>query len=130
MANENTAAVPSVDDILSGKTAQQAPQAQPAARPTVTVAPAAAPAKAAQPTLASKARTQVTTTTDVRIELDADALLGVLKTAFDLPDNAKLHVRVPGGGDWSNTDLSIGNGDEGVPLILTFTKREVRESNG
>ena len=106
-----------------------APQAQPA-RP-VAVAPAPAP-KAAAPAAAaadapSKARTVVTTTTDVRIDLDHEALLGVLKTAFDIPENAKLHVRVPGGGDWSNTDLTIS---DDVPLVLTFTKREVRESNG
>lgn len=113
----------------------QQPETQapaPAAQPVRPVVAAAAPVRAAAPSQqqavpASKARTVVTTTTDVRIDLDSDALLGVLKTAFDIPENAKLHVRVPGGGDWSNTDLTIG---EDVPLVLTFTKREVRDSNG
>lgn len=33
-----------------------------------------------------------------------------LKTAgYDIPIDATISVAIPGGGDWSNTDLEIGN---------------------
>jgi len=32
-----------------------------------------------------------------------------IRRAFHLPADAKIFVRVPGGGDWSNTDLEISD---------------------
>ena len=30
-----------------------------------------------------------------------------IRKAFDLPENAKVVFQVPGGGDWSNTEIEI-----------------------
>jgi hypothetical protein len=41
-----------------------------------------------------------------------------IRKRFRLPDDAEIVVRVPGGGDWSNTDLAIKD----HPLTARFTK--------
>lgn len=41
-----------------------------------------------------------------------------IRKALDLPKDAKIFVQVPGGGDWSNTDLEI---DSDTPLRATVT---------
>lgn len=46
-----------------------------------------------------------------------------IRKAFKLPYDADLTVRVPGGGDWSNTDLVL---DE-CPVKVTYTVVEERE---
>lgn len=45
-----------------------------------------------------------------------------IRTAFDLAPNAKICVDIPGGGDWSNTELCI---DEIEGLVITW-QTEVR----
>lgn len=42
-----------------------------------------------------------------------------IRRAFQLPADAKIFVRVPGGGDWSNTDLEIS---EEQPLQARATE--------
>jgi hypothetical protein len=46
-------------------------------------------------------KTHTITTTEYLITVDD------LYKAFDIPKGAKVFVEVPGGGDWSNTDLDI-----------------------
>lgn len=53
------------------------------------------------------------TTTEHRLEFTADDL----RRALDLPSKASLHVRVPGGGDWSSMNLGV---DEATPLVATW----------
>lgn len=45
-----------------------------------------------------------------------------LKRKFDLPMAADVSVRVPGGGDWSNKDLDIDNGNSVVRVAWTTTE--------
>lgn len=59
-----------------------------------------------------KVQRRQTTREELSVDLDEAALLHAIRTAYPklgLPENAKLKVRVPGGGDWSNTDLEIGS---------------------
>lgn len=49
-------------------------------------------------------------TTTVEIHISAEDFRALLKMKkIDVPDTARVIVRVPGGGDWSNTDLEIGS---------------------
>ena len=50
-----------------------------------------------------KVERTVRTTTTTRWEFTADEL----KKRLRLPPDCRLFVQVPGGGDWSNTDLDI-----------------------
>lgn len=47
-----------------------------------------------------------------------------IREAFSLPKNARIKFHVPGGGDWSNTDIDISAKD---PIIATW--EEVREES-
>lgn len=52
--------------------------------------------------------TKITVETRYHAELDRPTLLALLRQAgHDVPDNAGIFVRVPGGGDWSNEQLDI-----------------------
>ena len=69
-----------------------------------------------------KANTNRTTTTRTvdTYEFTAEELIEALKQAGLLPNEishkeSTVFVRVPGGGDWSNTDLEI---DEDRPLTV------------
>lgn len=55
----------------------------------------------------------------VRIEISGGSLLSRLipEVHRAIAKGASVYVSVPGGGDWSNTQLSI---DEAVPLIITY----------
>lgn len=56
---------------------------------------------------------QVRTETRHTVELDAQDLLECLAPKLNIPPEilhrVKLYVEIPGGGDWSNTDLSISS---------------------
>jgi len=67
--------------------------------------------------------TKVTKVThDVTLTLDGEGLLELLRDAGeDIPDGASVHVRVPGGGDWSNMDLEIG---VDAPLTVIWHTKE------
>lgn len=53
-----------------------------------------------------KTETKTTTTSKHSLELSgAD-----IKRHLGLPSNARIEVRVPGGGDWSNMDLDLNAG--------------------
>ena len=63
-----------------------------------------------------------TTTKQVHIELSGEELKQVLVAAKIVPEDAYLtvYVRVPGGGDWSNTDLDV---DKSSPLTIRYETR-------
>jgi hypothetical protein len=61
---------------------------------------------------------EVRETRTVEYKLINDHIIGLLKAAgVTIPDNAEVQVffRVPGGGDWSNTDIDL---DEDYPLTV------------
>ena len=67
-----------------------------------------------------KIRTTVTKTTakKVTIEVDAVTLIEALRAnGVKIPGDAKVYVTVPGGGDWSHTDLDI---DDDAPLTIEY----------
>ncbi|USN16543.1 hypothetical protein POLEWNIK_00170 [Brevundimonas phage vB_BpoS-Polewnik] len=80
-----------------------------------------------------KLRTSTTVRRDHHLQLDKMKLLELLGTALDFSDVSlraiQVSVRVPGGGDWSNTDLDLGDhpidvrwsetADEGSPQSPT-----------
>lgn len=39
-----------------------------------------------------------------------------------LPEDASVFMRVPGGGDWSNTDLTVGDGADCLMARATETR--------
>lgn len=71
-----------------------------------------------------------TTTTHFRLELSARELIdlvngslptSLLPTPVSIPRSAEVTVHVPGGGDWSNTDLTI---DNDLPVVITWEMKE------
>jgi hypothetical protein len=59
-----------------------------------------------------------------RIELDRKLLVRVLRHAkIVFPDNAQIAIRVPGGGDWSHTDLDVGRES---PLFIAWEEEDSR----
>ena len=65
-------------------------------------------------TLMAEVQTTRTERTESRLELDGDTL----KRLLGLPQHAEVTVTVPGGGDWSNTTLTIGP-DATVDVVWT-----------
>lgn len=65
--------------------------------------------------------TVTTVNTTHTVELNRADLLDILKDRFQLErsDHVSITVRVPGGGDWSNTTLSVG---DDVPLVLHIAR--------
>jgi len=60
----------------------------------------------------------VTTSVDKRIELGFTAIRLLLeREGITLPTGAKITVTVPGGGDWSNTELDI---DDHTPVVVSW----------
>ncbi len=53
-----------------------------------------------------KIKTKTTTTTQHSLELSGAAI----KRHLGIPNDARVKVSIPGGGDWSNTDLDLDNG--------------------
>lgn len=62
-------------------------------------------------------RTEVTK----RIELTGQDIRKMVKTVTgnDLPVRAEIYVMVPGGADWSNTELNI---NVETPVVITWTE--------
>jgi ribosomal protein S9 len=63
-------------------------------------------------------KTEIVRTT----EMYTKDLLGILNLD-DTHQKVSIHVSVPGGGDWSNTDLDL----EEYPLIITIVTTDVEE---
>lgn len=71
--------------------------------------------------------TKKTTTVEHSVKLGAVDLFNMLRRAgvpVPVPDPAtsdlRIYVRVPGGGDWSNTDLDISASN---PVCIKWTER-------
>lgn len=62
-------------------------------------------------------------TTQVRTTVKRTYSVEDLKKMLKLPAGASLFVMVPGGGDWSSTQLEIGRETE---LQSTWTKEETK----
>jgi len=59
-----------------------------------------------------------TTKTNHTLEINRGKLLAILRKAgYEVPTTADAHMRIPGGGDWSNTDLDL---DADSPLFITW----------
>ncbi len=69
----------------------------------------------AEPSVKRIVTTETTTTT----KYSADDLI----EALGLPDGAEITVRVPGGGDWSNTDLNL-KFDATLDVVVKTRTRE------
>ncbi len=52
-----------------------------------------------------------------KLRLSREQILDALREKYDIPDNAGMFVHVPGGGDWSNTDLDI---EQQTPLVVQW----------
>jgi hypothetical protein len=60
----------------------------------------------------------IKTTTTVTVMRGALTAAQIRK-AFNIPDNASITVHVPGGGDWSSTDLEVEKLDVEWTTTLT-----------
>lgn len=56
-----------------------------------------------------------------RLALNSEDIIRMLRTRFTIPDNAKVFIHVPGGGDYSNMDLDV---DEETPLQVSWETPE------
>lgn len=71
-------------------------------------------------------RKRVRTTETFRIEVKGPELLQVLSQELKaqdkgpIPEDASIAVWVPGGGDWSNTDLDLNE----HPVVIEWTVEE------
>lgn len=62
--------------------------------------------------------TKKTVETRHYLELDRPKLLAILRQCgHEVPDNAGIFVKVPGGGDWSNEQLDIDD----APIQIYFS---------
>lgn len=61
-------------------------------------------------------RVTVKTVTTTTYEITADEI----RKWQRLPKDARVEVKVPGGGDWSNTDLSLDD----CPVVVSYTVTE------
>lgn len=64
-----------------------------------------------------------TTVTEVELKVEGKQVIAALREWLEqenIPAHASFSVRVPGGGDWSNTDLDIEDAD----FTVHWIKRE------
>lgn len=67
--------------------------------------------------ITSRRKTETTFT----MSIERDEVIEALRSLYPgIPLDAEVWVDVPGGGDWSNTDLSLGT----APLRVSWTTRE------
>lgn len=68
-------------------------------------------------------KTTKTVDTTCTINLDGSDIIHLLAcSGMAVPRNASVEFSVPGGGDWSNTDIVI---DESNPIVVSY--RDVEE---
>lgn len=78
------------------------------------------------PTIHSSTLVERTEKHELRV--DGDFLLHLLQAAgYLIPDHATVSFGVPGGGDWSNTDIDI---DERHPVLVEWTNKTMEGSLG
>jgi hypothetical protein len=72
-----------------------------------------------------QSRVRATTQKRTEITVGREALLLMLRDAgFSVPASAAVVVKVPGGADWSNTDLDI---DDDTHITVRFESSETTE---
>lgn len=78
--------------------------------------------------VAEKKETLVVTTQKHRLEMNRIDIRHALTSAgYEIPHDASIYVHVPGGGDWSNSDLHI---DKACPVVVTWeTTREEKNND-
>lgn len=65
-------------------------------------------------------KTRTTTKKSHTVELDPEAIRGLLDIAgYEVPANASITISVPGGGDWSNTELDVTDTN---PIRIEWTE--------
>jgi len=64
------------------------------------------------------AKTVTTTVREEHIVTRTDILCAMRAKGINVPDDADVIVRVPGGGDWSNMDLHVHE----APVIVRFSE--------
>lgn len=76
-----------------------------------------------------KTTKEVETKTECRMELNKEDILEAVLCRFGakIPSNAQVYVQVPGGGDWSYTNLEI-NSD--TPIVVTWVVRDRQTIDG
>lgn len=69
-------------------------------------------------------KTRKATTETHELRLTGSAIRELLaNSGVHVPQGASVYVAIPGGGDWSNTDLSI-EGDTAIEIRWTETTHE------
>lgn len=69
---------------------------------------------------------RVTVTRHNSLVIDNAELRDMLRQrGFSVPANARIYFSVPGGGDWSNTDIDI---DKDNPISIEWVVEQVQES--
>jgi hypothetical protein len=63
----------------------------------------------------------VETRRSFRIELNRERLLAMLRCELDIPSDAHIIFSVPGGADWSNTNIDI---DDAHPVVVSWSTVE------
>lgn len=67
---------------------------------------------------------RVTVTRHNSLVIDEAEMREFLRTrGFNLPSNARIYFSVPGGGDWSNTDVDISREH---PIYVEWTTEELQ----
>ncbi len=70
---------------------------------------------------------QKTTTTNIKMEISARDILDALVATGKIPkkllkDIAQMYVHVPGGGDWSNTELDLFDHSVFIQITQSITE--------
>lgn len=77
----------------------------------------------------TKFNTTRTTTTRTVVQFDrADLMAAIRHLMPNLPADATLSVQVPGGGDWSNCNLEIG--EDVDRLNVSYEQTKVTQEEG
>lgn len=75
-------------------------------------------------TLKEATTIKTTVRQEITMRLTPDIIIRALENCgITVPDSAEITVHIPGGGDWSNTDLDISDAH---PVIVSWTTEQER----
>lgn len=61
---------------------------------------------------------RVITNRKVELKVDRRAILDMLQAhGFQVPDSATVSIHVPGGGDWSDTELFLDEPEQAIRVV-------------
>ncbi len=70
-------------------------------------------------------KTKVKISKTFYLELEKIELISLLNSRGNkIPLDAEINIHIPGGGDWSNTDISLGNEFKAINIIWTELKEQ------